>query len=148
MDSRDIYHEMIVDYSRNPTNFGRLDNPDVTYHDANPLCGDSIDIDLKIDDSVISDIKFHGQGCAICMACSSVLTEITKGKTLDDARNISKHDVLGELGLERLQAVRIKCALLSLKTLKFALYKYITEHMAEHMTKDADSLKDEAAGLY
>lgn len=148
MDSRDIYHEMIVDYSRNPVNFGRLEDPDVTYHDANPLCGDSIDMALKIDDSVISDIKFHGHGCAICMACSSVLTEITKGKTLDDARNISKHDVLGELGLERLQAVRIKCALLPLKTLKFALYKYITEHMAEHMTKDADSLKDEAAGLY
>ena len=144
MSSRDIYHEMIVDYSRNPVNFGQMENPDVTYHDANPLCGDSIDIDLKIDDSVVSDIKFHGHGCAICMACSSVLTEITKGRTLDDARRISKHDVLGELGLEHLQAVRIKCALLSLKTLKFALYKYITEHM----TEDADSLKKEAAGLY
>ena len=136
---------MIVDYSRNPVNFGKMENPDVSYHDANPLCGDSIDIDLKIDDSVVSDIKFHGEGCAICMACSSVLTEITKGKSLDDARRISKHDILGELGLEHLQAVRIKCALLSLKTLKFALYKYITEHMA---SDDADSLKDEAAGLY
>ena len=144
MNSRDIYHEMIVDYSRNPVNFGRMENPDVTHHDANPLCGDSIDMDLKIDDSVISDVKFHGHGCAICMACSSVLTEITKGKTLDDARSISKDEVLGELGLEHLQAVRIKCALLSLKTLKLALYKYITEHMAE----DAGSLKDEAAGLY
>ncbi len=144
MDSRDIYHEMIVDYSRNPVNFGRLENPDVTHHDANPLCGDSIDMELNITDDSISDIRFHGKGCAICMACSSVLTEITKGKTLDDARKISKHDILGELGLEHLQAVRIKCALLSLKTLKFALYKYISEHMNE----DADSLKEEAAGLY
>ena len=145
MHSRDIYHEMIVDYSRNPVNFGKMENPDVSYHDANPLSADSIDIDLKIDDSVVSDIKFHGEGCAICMACSSVLTEITKGKSLDDARRISKHDILGELGLEHLQAVRIKCALLSLKTLKFALYKYITEHTA---SDDAASLKDEAAGLY
>ena len=144
MDSRDIYHEMIVDYSRNPVNFGRLENPDVTHHDANPLCGDSIDMELNITDDSISDIRFHGKGCAICMACSSVLTEITKGKTLDDARKISKHDILGELGLEHLQAVRIKCALLSLKTLKFALYKYISEHMNEN----ADSLKEEAAGLY
>ena len=144
MDSRDIYHEMIVDYSRNPVNFGRLENPDVTHHDANPLCGDSIDMELNITDDSISDIRFHGKGCAICMACSSVLTEITKGKTLDDARKISKHDILGELGLEHLQAVRIKCALLSLKTLKFALYKYISEHMEE----DVDYLKEEAAGLY
>ena len=145
MYSRDIYHEMIVDYSRNPVNYGKMDNPDVTYHDANPLCGDSIDIDLKIDDAKVTDIKFHGKGCAICMACSSVLTEITKGKSLDEARQISKHDILGELGLEHLQAVRIKCALLSLKTLKFALYKYLSEHLG---SDDAGSLKDEAAGLY
>ena len=144
MDSRDIYHEMIVDYSRNPVNFGKMENPDVSYHDANPLCGDSIDIDLKIDDSHISDVKFHGKGCAICMACSSVLTEITKGKSLDEARKISKHDILGELGLEHLQAVRIKCALLSLKVLKFALYSYLSEHDKG----TADSLKEEAAGLY
>ncbi|MXX21182.1 MAG: iron-sulfur cluster assembly scaffold protein [Cenarchaeum sp. SB0665_bin_23] len=135
---------MIVDYSRNPVNFGKMENPDVTYHDANPLCGDSIDIDLKIDNSKVSDIKFHGKGCAICMACSSVLTEITKGKSLDEARNISKHDILGELGLEHLQAVRIKCALLSLKTLKFALYTYL----AKEDQSIADSLKEEAAALY
>lgn len=135
---------MIVDYSRNPVNFGKMENPDVTYHDANPLCGDSIDIDLKIDNSKVSDIKFHGKGCAICMACSSVLTEITKGKSLDEARSISKHDILGELGLEHLQAVRIKCALLSLKTLKFALYTYL----AKEDQSIADSLKEEAAALY
>lgn len=135
---------MIVDYSRNPVNFGKMENPDVTYHDANPLCGDSIDIDLKIDDSKISDIKFHGKGCAICMACSSVLTEITKGKSLDEARSISKHDILGELGLEHLQAVRIKCALLSLKTLKFALYTYL----ARDDKDTVESLREEAAGLY
>lgn len=145
MDSRDIYHEMIVDYSRNPANFGRLDNPDATYHDANTLCGDSIDIDLRISDSAISDIKFHGHGCAICMACSSVLTEMAKGKTIDEAREMSKNDILGELGLERLQAVRIKCALLSLKTLKMALYTYLTERAG---SPDASSLKEEAAGLY
>lgn len=144
MSSRDIYHEMIIDYSRNPVNFGKMDNPDATHHDANPLCGDSVDIDLKIDDSKISDIKFHGKGCAICMACSSVLTEITKGKSLDEARDISKHDLLGELGLEHLQAVRIKCALLPLKTLKFALYTYL----AKHNHDSVESLKEEAAGLY
>lgn len=159
----DIYHEMIIDYSRNPVNFGKMENPDVTYHDANPLCGDSIDIDMKMDDGVVSDIKFHGHGCAICMACSCVLTEITKGKSIDDVRRIDRDDVLGELGLEHLQAVRIKCALLSLKVLKYALYKYLGDHLKDDggssgssiddnasntTADDIDRLKEEAAGLY
>ena len=142
----DIYHEMIVDYSRNPINYGEIENHDVTFHDSNPLCGDSIDIDMKIDENKVSDIKFHGKGCAICMACSSVLTEITKGKSLEEARAIEKNDVLGELGLEHLQAVRIKCALLSLKVLKSALYTYIGKNLKD--TDDVDKLKEEAANLY
>ena len=145
-----IYHEMIIDYSRNPVNFGKLENPDVTFHDANPLCGDSIDIDMNIDNNAVSDIKFHGKGCAICMACSSVLTEITKGKNLDDVKAIGKDDLLGELGLEHLQAVRIKCALLPLKVLKSALYTYMI-NMKDSDGSDTfniDKLKEEAAGLY
>ena len=142
----DIYHEMIVDYSRNPINYGEIENHDVTFHDSNPLCGDSIDIDMKIDGSKVTDIKFHGKGCAICMACSSVLTEITKGKSIDEARAIEKNDVLSELGLEHLQAVRIKCALLSLKVLKSALYTYIGKNLSE--TQNVDKLKEEADNLY
>jgi nitrogen fixation protein NifU and related proteins len=142
----DIYHEMIVDYSRNPINYGEIENHDVTFHDSNPLCGDSIDIDIKIDENKITDIKFHGKGCAICMACSSVLTEITKGKSIDDARKIEKNDVLSELGLEHLQAVRIKCALLSLKVLKSALYTYIGKNLSD--AEDVDKLKAEAENLY
>lgn len=157
----DIYHEMIVDYSRNPANFGKIENPDVTFHDANPLCGDSIDIDMNISDNAVSDIKFHGKGCAICMACSSVLTEITKGKSLEEVRAVGKDDILGELGLEHLQAVRIKCALLSLKVFKSALYTYLGRHMQDSGSstgpdaadtgmspEEIDRLKEEAAGLY
>ena len=146
MSNADIFHEMIVDYSRNPINYGKIENHDVTFHDSNPLCGDSIDIDMKIDDEKVTDIKFHGKGCAICMACSSVLTEITKGKSIEDVRKIEKNDVLGELGLEHLQAVRIKCALLSLKVLKSALYTYLGNNMDE--SQDRDKLKEEAANLY
>lgn len=146
MSNADIYHEMIIDYSRNPINYGKIEDHDVTFHDSNPLCGDSIDIDMKFDDNKVSDIKFHGKGCAICMACSSVLTEIVKGKEIDEVRNISKHDILSELGLEHLQAVRIKCALLSLKVLKSALYSYLGKHMKD--TQDVDTLKEEAANLY
>ena len=146
MSNADIYHEMIIDYSRNPINYGKIEDHDVTFHDSNPLCGDSIDIDMKFDDNKVSDIKFHGKGCAICMACSSVLTEIVKGKKIDEVRNISKHDVLSELGLEHLQAVRIKCALLSLKVLKSALYSYLGKHMQD--SQNVDTLKEEAANLY
>ena len=142
----DIYHEMIVDYSRNPLNYGEIENHDVTFHDSNPLCGDSIDIDMKIDDDKITDIKFHGKGCAICMACTSVLTELTKGKSIDEARAIEKNDILSELGLEHLQAVRIKCALLSLKVLKSALYTYIGKNLSD--TQNVDKLKEEADNLY
>ncbi len=145
MSNADIYHEMIIDYSRNPANYGKMEDPDVTYHDANPLCGDSIDIDLKIDGDRIGDIKFHGKGCAICMACSSVLTEMAKGKGLEEVKQLAKDDVLGELGLENLQAVRIKCALLSLKVLKFALYSHLARHVED---PDAEKLKEDAANLY
>ena len=146
MSGTDIYHEMIVDYSRNPINYGEIENHDVTFHDSNPLCGDSIDIDMKIDDNKVTDIKFHGKGCAICMACTSVLTEITKGKSLDDVRKIEKHDILGELGLDHLQAVRIKCALLSLKVLKSALYTYLGSNLNDET--GVDTLKTEAENLY
>jgi nitrogen fixation NifU-like protein len=146
MSNADIYHEMIIDYSRNPINYGKIEDHDVTFHDSNTLCGDSIDIDMKFNDNKVSDIKFHGKGCAICMACSSVLTEITKGKTIDEVRKISKKDVLGELGLENLQAVRIKCALLSLKVLKSALYSYLGKHLTD--SQDVDKLKEEASSLY
>ena len=145
MITTDIYHEMIIDYSRNPINFGKLDDPDITFHDANPLCGDSIDIDMNFENEHVSDIKFHGHGCAICMACSSVLTEITKGKSIQEVRNIAKKDLLGELGLEHLQAVRIKCALLPLKVLKSALYTYLSKDLK---SDNIDSLKEEAANLY
>ena len=103
-------------------------------------------IAMKIDDNKVTDIKFDGKGCAICMACSSVLTEITKGKSIDDVRKIEKNDILSELGLEQLQAVRIKCALLSLKVLKSALYTYLAKHLDD--SEDTDKLKEDAANLY
>lgn len=148
MGSNDIYHEMIVDYSRNPVNFGEIADCDVTYHDSNPLCGDALDMDLKFDSGSLSDIRFRGKGCAICIACASVLTEIAKGKTIEDVRALQKGDVLSELGLEHLQAVRIKCALLPLKILKFALYKYLAKAHPDDGGADAESLRKEADGLY
>ena len=144
-----IYTEMIIEYSRNPSNFGKLENPQISRHDSNPLCGDSIDLYLNIDDKKITDVKFDGKGCAICMACSSVLTEMIKGKNLEDVKKFEKDELLSELGLEHLiktSPVRIKCALLSLKALKYGIYSYFAEKMND--AESAGNLKEDAANLY
>ena len=74
--SEDIYREMILDHYRNPRNKGKIEEPDVRIHDSNPLCGDEISIDLKVEGDTIKDIKFDGRGCAISQASASMLTEM------------------------------------------------------------------------
>lgn len=151
MSNSDIYHEMIIDYSRNPINFGTLVKPDIFMHDSNPLCGDSIDLYMNVNnEQSISEVKFNGKGCAICIACTSVLTEMTKGKKIDDVIKINKTDVLSELGLQKLNPVRIKCALLSLKILKFSICSYLSDKMKTEDTKSEKlvKLKEDASHLY
>jgi len=144
-----IYTEMIIEYSKHPSNFGEIENPDISRHDSNPLCGDSIDLQIKVNENKVSDVKFKGKGCSICIACTSVLTELIKGKDLAEVKKIEKDDVLGELGLQHLirtSPVRIKCALLSLKALKYGIYSYFVEKMKDE--KLAGNLKEEATNLY
>ena len=144
-----IYTEMIIEYSRNPSNFGKIEKPHIHRHDSNPLCGDSIDLYVNVDGTKITEVKFDGKGCAICMACTSVLTEMIQNKTLDEVKNFQKDELLAELGLEHLiktSPVRIKCALLSLKALKYGIYSYFTEKMND--AESAGNLKEEAASLY
>jgi nitrogen fixation NifU-like protein len=116
-----FYREYILDHYKNPRNYGRLEHPDITHEEDNPLCGDVIGMDFQIKDGVIDDIKFHGRGCAISQASASLLTERLKGMALDDAKKIDKNDVLGELGID-ISPARIKCALLSLKVLKVGAF--------------------------
>ena len=116
-----FYREYILDHYKNPRNYGRLEHPDITHEEDNPLCGDVIGMDFRVKDGVIDDIKFHGRGCAISQASASLLTERLKGMALDDAKKIDKNDVLGELGID-ISPARIKCALLSLKVLKVGAY--------------------------
>jgi nitrogen fixation NifU-like protein len=144
-----IYTEIIIDEARNAQNEGILENPDISQHDSNPMCGDSITLQMKVNDDTISDIKWHGDGCTICKACTSVLTQLIKGKDLTYAKNLKKEEILSELGLEHLlrqSPVRIKCALLSLKTLKLGLYTYLAKKI-ENSTS-FDNLKEEASKLY
>ncbi len=116
-----FYREYILDHYKNPRNYGRLEHPEITHEEDNPLCGDVVGMDFHVQDGMIEDIRFHGRGCAISQASASLLTERLKGMSLEDAKKISKDDVLGELGIE-ISPARIKCALLSLKVLKVGAY--------------------------
>lgn len=128
----DLYRENILDHYKHPKNRGRIPKPDASAHDSNPLCGDEISIFLSIKGSRIEDIKFEGSACAICIASASMLTEEAKGKTVKAAASISKGKVLSLLGIDPGPS-RIKCALLPLKVLKLAAYKYLGENMQEQV---------------
>ena len=112
--SSDIYKDIILDYYRHPRNFGDLPDPDVRSKDSNPLCGDVIEMQIKVRDGKIDDLRFKGRGCAISQASASMLTELAKGKTLDEIKALGKEDVLSMLGIDP-GPTRIKCALLGLK---------------------------------
>ncbi|HYW26225.1 MAG TPA: SUF system NifU family Fe-S cluster assembly protein [Terriglobales bacterium] len=116
-----FYREFILDHYKNPRNFGRLEGASVSHEEYNPLCGDLVGMDFRIEDGVIEDVRFHGRGCAISQASASLMTERLKGMSVDEARQISKDDVLGELGID-ISPARLKCALLTLKVLKVGAY--------------------------
>ncbi|HXF68207.1 MAG TPA: SUF system NifU family Fe-S cluster assembly protein [Thermoflexus sp.] len=117
----DLYRELILDHYENPRNYGELPDADISYEDDNPLCGDRVRIDLKVQDGRIVDVRFSGKGCAISQASASMLTERIKGATVEEARRLTRDDILEMLGIP-LGPARIKCALLSLKVLKAGLY--------------------------
>ena len=118
----DFYRENILDHYRNPRNKGHLENPTHVHEEHNPLCGDVIRINLHVnDEDVIEEVRFDGEGCAISQASASMLTEMIQGKTLEEAKQVSKDDILEALGID-IGPVRLKCALLSLKVLKAGVY--------------------------
>src|SRR3990172_7500041 len=118
----DLYRDQIIDRDKNPRHKGELDPHDYTYEDDNPLCGDRIRIDVRVDaQGRVSEAAFSGVGCAISQASADLLTEAVVGKSLDQVKQRGKEDILEMLGIE-LGPVRLKCALLSLKVLKAGVY--------------------------
>jgi nitrogen fixation NifU-like protein len=118
----DLYRELIIDRYKNPIYRGELDPNDITFEDDNPLCGDHIRIDLRVDEGdIVTEALFSGQGCAISQAAADLLLESVQGKHLDDIKLLSKENILEMIGID-LGPVRLKCALLSLKVLKAGVY--------------------------
>lgn len=134
----DLYQQIILDHNQNPRNYGILEKADFTEAGYNPMCGDKINVSIKIENDIINDIKFNGQGCAISQAAASMMTEKVKGLNINEAKQIKfeylnflqgkeyDEDILGKLkvlsGVKRFPS-RIKCATLAYHALENALEK-------------------------
>ncbi len=118
----DLYREVILEHYKNPSYHGELDPHDYSYEDENPLCGDHIRIDLRVDkDGIVTEAAFTGHGCAISQASTDLLLESIIGKNIEEIKHLEKQDILDLLGID-LGPVRLKCALLPLKVIKAGVY--------------------------
>lgn len=118
----DLYREIILERYKTPQFRGELNPHDMSFEDENPLCGDHIRIDLRVDENdTIIEAAFSGHGCAISQASADLLLESVIGSSLSDVKKLTRDDVLELIGIE-LGPVRMKCALLSLKVLKAGVY--------------------------
>jgi len=113
------YNERVLDHFKNPRNMGKIGDPDAEATVGNPSCGDVMKIMIKVDGDKIKDIKFQTMGCAAAIASSSMLTELAKGKSLDEAKKITNEDVAEALG--QLPPIKIHCSNLAADALKKAI---------------------------
>ena len=136
---RELYQEVILDHSKKPRNFRKLENPSHEAKGHNPLCGDRLELYVDVDAGVIRDVSFEGAGCAISTASASMMTDAVKGKTEAEAdalfaafhdvvtgKGLADDDALGKLAVfagVRDYPVRVKCATLAWHTLRAALAK-------------------------
>ena len=135
------YTQKVIEHFTNPRNVGEIENPDGKAVEGSPACGDTISLTIKVDDAtkIISDIKFKSYGCASNIATASVLTELAKGKTTQQAKKITWEKVKDELG--GLPNIKIHCSVLAVDTLKAAIRNY--ERKKGLLKSDPDVLDKE-----
>jgi nitrogen fixation NifU-like protein len=130
----DIYAEEIIAHYEHPHNKGVMKNPDVSFHEHNATCGDDITVYLEFEGKRVKDVKFEGSGCAISMASASMLTDEIKRKDLATVESMGFKELVELIGIDPGPA-RLKCATLSLKAVKKALFLY--QHKAvDEVTKE------------
>ena len=132
----DLYRDEILEHYRRPHNFGTLPSPSAVHEGYNPLCGDRITMMLAIDGDAVRDVAFTGRGCAISQASASMLTDRIKGMPLTQVSGLTNGDVLDELGIA-ISPARLKCALLSIETVREALDGQLAGNTADGRTTDA-----------
>lgn len=120
-----MYSEKVMDHFRNPRNMGEMENPDGVGKVGNPVCGDMMELYIKVENDVITDVKFMTFGCGAAIATSSMVTELVKGKTLDEALKISNATVAE--ALDGLPPVKMHCSVLAEDALKAAIEDYKTK---------------------
>src|SRR5258708_1040806 len=135
--SMDYYREYILDHHRNPRNYGTIEQPDAHAEDSNPLCGDKLAIDLRIEDGRVTEVRFQGRGCAISQAAAWMLSEMIEGHTVDEVIQLGKRDVLDALGIS-ISPARTKCAFLSLRVLHRSLALAGLEKPGQHEEEDEE----------
>ena len=134
-----IYSQVVMDHFKNPRNVGVIEDADGVGEVGNPLCGDMMTIYLKINENRIDDIKFQTFGCGSAIAVSSMLTEIAKGKTIDEARKITNKDVAD--ALEGLSKNKLHCSNLGADALQLAIKDY--EDRKAGITRPEPARKEE-----
>ena len=118
-----LYSDILLDHFRHPRNYGSLPAPDISNEQFNPLCGDRIRIELRLDHSIVNEVRFKGDACAICTAAASLLTELILGADITELAGISDARLISALESE-IQPARLQCALLPLQALRKGLKSY------------------------
>jgi nitrogen fixation NifU-like protein len=148
-----LYSDKVMDHFNNPRNVGVIDDADGVGEVGNPVCGDVMKITIKVDDTDhITDLKFQTLGCGAAIATSSIVTEMAKGMTIQDAAQISKKQVADELG--GLPPAKMHCSVLATDGLKVAIDDFLTKHgrepiggeiQSENPNFDPHAVEDEQA---
>jgi nitrogen fixation NifU-like protein len=117
----DMYTERLLDHYRHPRNEGHLASPDLAAEEYNPLCGDRVSIEARLEGGRIVEARFSGRGCALCLGAASILTETIRGQTLDELADLDREAFLAELQ-SPIRPARLKCALLPWIAFRRAAY--------------------------
>jgi nitrogen fixation NifU-like protein len=133
--SFNLYQENILDHYENPHNRCSMEHPTLEFRDLNPLCGDEVCVQARLDEHEhIAEVCFDGQGCVISLAAASMLMEEVEGKSLEEVKKMDRQTMLDLLGIP-LTTMRVKCAMLALRTLEKAIHLY-EEHKKQTAVPD------------
>ena len=146
-----FYTEEIMKHFKDPQNIGKIENPDGIGKVGNIICGDVMWFYIKVKDNKIADVKFQTFGCVVAIAVSSILTEMVKGKTLEDAIDMTKFDILKNAG--KVPPIKVHCSVLAADALHEAIYDYLAKNKMEipeklekehqRIKKDLDKVESE-----
>jgi nitrogen fixation NifU-like protein len=133
----DMYRQQILEHYRNPHNHGELEDPTFSHTGENPMCGDTIEMDVELadDGETIERVAFRGEGCAISQASASMLTDELPGMTLDEVDALDRDDAIDQLGVD-ISPVRVKCAVLAEKVAQDGAAIHRGELDVEHTTTE------------